>query len=175
MRKLLILFLLTGCGFFTPKTNTQFLGQPAAKPLAVGDKWRYVYVQEKSSRAILTAEVVLTITEITETTIILAIDGEAKTKLGAFPIHSKQEIPRDILHLGTLAQLRQGTRFILPGVVLEWLELTPEGCDRIKAYSIKGADAVEIIGKLCAQTAILPELEANIPDLGLRVTFFLVQ
>jgi hypothetical protein len=175
MRNLLILLLLTGCGFFTPKTKTEFLGQPTAKPLEVGDKWRYVYVPERSSKAILNAEVVLTITEMTEWNIIVSIDGEAKTKLGAFPIHSKQEIPRDILNLSTLAMLRQGTRYILPGVVLEWLDLTPEACDRIKAYSIKGADGVEIIGKLCAQTAILPELEANIPDLDLRVTLYLVQ
>jgi hypothetical protein len=175
MRKLLILFLLTGCGFLTPKTKTEFLGQPTAKALEVGDKWRYVYVPERSSKAILDAEVTLTITEVSEWYIILDIVGEAKTKLGVLPIKSRQEIPKNILHLGTLALLRQGTRFILPGAVLEWLQLTPEGCDLIKAYSIKGADGVEIIGKLCAQTALVPELEANIPDLGLRVTLLLVQ
>jgi len=175
MRKLLILFLLTGCGFFTPKTKREFLAQPISKPLEVGDRWRYVYVPERSSKAILDAEVTITVSEITDYKVGVDVVGQAKTKLGSFPINSKQEIPRDVLNLATLATLRQGTRLILPAVVLEWLELILEGCDRIKAYSIKGADAVEIIGKLCAQTALVPELEADIPDLDLQVTFYLVQ
>lgn len=172
MRKLLILLLVTGCGFFTPKTKTQILANPVAKKsIEIGDTWRYVYDSSRSSKAILDAAVTLMVTEIDEYAIFVQVDGYAKTALGTLPIRSRQEIPRSILTLQTLADLRSQIRLILPNVVLEWVGLTAEGCDKIKAYSIKGADSVEVIGKLCAQSATLPELEATVADLGLRITF----
>lgn len=171
MRKLLILLLLSGCGFFQSKTKTEILAAPAAKTLEVGDTWRYVYVPERSSRIILNAEVEAQVAAIDETSITVLVNGEAKTTLGNLPIRSTQVIPKDVLSFDTLELLRQHHGLILPNVVLEYVKLTREGCDYIKAYSITGADGLEVLAKVCAQTASIPEFEAQHLDLGLKLFF----
>ena len=172
MRKLSILLaiLLVSCGLFQAKTKTEIMANEPAK-LEVGHTWRYRYISSESSRAVKDSALVVSIEAIDEENVTILIAGYVKLTLGDYPIASTQTIPKHVLTLGYLQELRQLTGAILPTVVVQWQGWTPEGCDSLKLSSIVGAEGVEITAKVCAQSLTVPTISAEVEDLGIKIAY----
>ena len=172
MRKLAILLaiLLVSCGLFQAKTKTEILATAPAK-LEVGQSWRYRYISSESSRAVKDSELIVSIEAIDEENVTVLIAGYVKLTVGDYPIASTQKIPRHVLTLDYLQELRNLTGAILPNVVIQWQGWTPEGCDSLKASSIAGADGVTITAKVCAQSMTMPNISAEVEDLGIKIAY----
>lgn len=172
MRKLAILLaiLLVSCGLFQAKTKTEILSNAPAS-LEVGQTWRYRYISGESSRAVKDSEIVAVIEAINDSEVTLGVSGYIKLTMGEFPIASTQKIPRYVLTLDYLQELRQLTGVILPNVVVQWQGWTPEGCDKLQANNIAGAAGVTVTAKLCAQSLTVPTISAEVEDLGIKVAY----
>lgn len=172
MHKLSILLaiLLVSCGLFQAKTKTEIQATAPAR-LEVGQHWRYRYVSSESSRVVKDSELVVSIEAIDDEAVTVLIAGYVKLTVGDYPIASTQKIPRHVLTLAYLQELRGMTGAILPGAVVQWQGWTPEGCDTLKASSIAGADGVVITAKVCAQSLTVPSIVAEVEDLGIKVAY----
>jgi hypothetical protein len=113
----------------------------------------------------------VSIEAIDEQNVTLLIAGYVKLTLGDYPIASTQTIPRHVLTLDYLQELRGMTGAILPNAVVQWQGWTPEGCDSLKASSIAGAEGVTITAKVCAQSLTMPSIAAEVEDLGIKIAY----
>ena len=101
----------------------------------------------------------------------LRLTGYVKLTVGEVPINSVQKIPREVLKLEYLEELRKLTGVILPNVVIQWLGWTAEGCDLLEANNISGAQNVKVTAKLCAQSLTIPNIWAEVEDLGIKIAY----
>lgn len=172
MRKLAILLtvLLVSCGLFQSKTKTEIMANEPAK-LEVGQQWRYKYVTSESSRVVKDSEILAVVEAMDEYEVTLRLTGYVKLTVGEVPINSVQKIPREVLKLEYLEELRKLTGVILPNVVIQWLGWTTEGCDLLEANNISGAQNVKVTAKLCAQSLTIPNIWAQVEDLGIKIAY----
>lgn len=172
MRKaaILLTILLTSCGLFQSKTKTEIMSDEPAK-LEVGQQWRYKYVTSESSRVVKDSEILAVVEAMDEYEVTLRLTGYVKLTVGEVPINSVQKIPREVLKVEYLEELRKLTGVILPNMVVQWKGWTGEGCDLLEANNISGAENVKVTAKLCAQSLTVPNVWAEVEDLGIKVAY----
>lgn len=172
MNKLLIFLALAlvSCGLFQAKTKTEVLASAPAK-LEVGQKWRYKYISSESSQVVKDSEIIATVEAMDDVELTLRLEGYVVLTVGEIPISSVQRIPREVLTLEYLDELRKITGVILPGAVVQWLGWTAEGCDRLLITSISDAPNIDVTAKVCAQALTVPHLLAEVNDLGIKIAY----
>jgi len=177
MRKLLILLLLTACGqgdddndFIPIRAGKDVvIVDPKPKTLEVGTKADYVLDPKLSSDLVKSGSMKAEITAKNDK--FTSVYGKAvvQTVIGQKDFEMTNNIENEILSAQFMAELRGKKSHKASEFFVEYIELTPEGCDVVRLTQVKGMDGSILEPTICVAARKIPILKVTVKTNGMTV------
>lgn len=169
MRQVLAFALLfASCG--SPKVKEILVREEAPKKVRLGETAHFVLDTEASSKLIYSG--IMDLSVVSETVDNLGIEGVAKvdTIVGPKTFNVASEVETSILSARFISELRTSKTYQARNAHIEYVSLTPEGCDKIRVSEIRNYPDLTLDPTLCLSSATIPSVEITVRDKGLTIS-----
>jgi hypothetical protein len=168
------LVLLSACGgedeILPIKTGKDVvIVDPKPKTLEVGMRAKYVLDPKRSSDLVKSGYMNVEVTGKDEKFTYLKGNAVVQTVVGEKDFEMTNGIENEILTVQFMADLRTKKKHQATEFLVEYQELTPEGCDRVKLTNIKGMDDAVLEPAICIASRQVPELRVTVRTSGMTV------
>jgi len=177
MRKVFILLFLTACGQGTE--DSEFIPikigkdivivDPKPKTLDVGMRADYILDPKLSSDLVKSGSMKATITDIDEQFTYVYGKAIVQTVIGPKDFEMTNAIENELLTAQFMAELRGKKSHRASEFFVEYIELTPEGCDVVRLTQIKGMDDAVLEPTICIAARKIPILKVTVKTNGVTV------
>lgn len=177
MRKLFVLLLLTACGqgeddsdFIPIKVGKEIvIVDPKPKTLEVGMRANYVLDPKLSSDLVKSGSMKAEITDVDLQFTHVYGKAIVQTVIGQKDFEMTNAIENELLTAQFMAELRGKKSHRASEFFVEYIELTPEGCDVVRLTQIKGIDDAVLEPTICIAARKIPILKVTVKTNGMTV------
>lgn len=176
--------ILTGCGTVTDAgLNPIVPGKeiviisPQPKTLEVGQKGAYVVDPKRSSDLVKSGVLTVEVTAVDDKEATVYGSASVQTMIGVQKFELTNHIENELLTPEFMAELRAKKTHAAKEFNIQWLELTPDGCDIIELTAIKGMDDAVLRPTICLANRTIPSVKITVKTNGMTVpvTFVAVE